>query len=267
MKVKDKKIIVTGGGAGIGREIVLQLLSMGAHVIALDISESGLEETKKLANNDSLFTYVLDMGNYDSLKKFKEEYYNKYDSVDGLINNAGIIQPFVNVSELEDKTIDKIMDVNFYGPVNLTRLFLKELLTRPEGHIVNVSSMGGFFPFPGQTIYGASKAGLKLFTEGLYSELLGTKVGVTVVFPGAIATDIAKNSNVTISMEKTKKEDTSKPQMQMTSASEAARQIIEGMENNEFQVFVGKDSKMMNLMYKFMPKKAIKFINEKMKNM
>jgi len=265
MKVKDKKIVVTGGGAGIGRELVLQLLKRGATVITLDINKEGLNKTKELANSEKLFTYVVDMSNYDSLKNFKTECFKNHGVVDGLINNAGIIQPFVNVNALDDKTVDKVMDVNFYGPVNLTRLFLNELLARPEGHVVNVSSMGGFFPFPGQTIYGSSKAAIKLFTEGLYSELLNTKVKVTVVFPGAVATDIAKNSNAM--SEESTKEKASSSNMKMTSPQDAAMQIIDAMEKDKFQVYVGADSKMMNFMYKVMPKKAIKFIKEKMKDM
>lgn len=268
MKVNDKKIIVTGGGAGIGRELVLQLLEMGAkEVIALDISEDGLKETKKIANNDKLTTYQLDITDYPALKKFEKEYFKNHEYIDCLINNAGIIQPFVKVKELDDKTVDKVMDVNFFGPINLTRLFVDEILERPEGHICNVSSMAGFFPFPSQTIYGASKAAIKIFTEGLYAEMLGTNVGVSIVFPGAIATDIVKNSNAVRGTKEEKGTEEPKSNMKMTSASDAARQIIAGIEENKFQVYVGSDAKFMNKFYKFSPKKAIKFINDKMKDM
>jgi short-subunit dehydrogenase len=78
----------------------------------------------------------------------------------------------------------------------MTKTFLPHLLKRSEGIIVNVSSMGGFLPVPGQTIYGSSKAAVKLFTEGLNSELTGTNVHVMGVFPGAIGTNIAANSGV-----------------------------------------------------------------------
>ncbi|NLA33174.1 MAG: SDR family oxidoreductase [Mollicutes bacterium] len=268
MKVKNKKIIVTGGGAGIGRELVLQLIKLGAkEVIALDINEEGLKETKKLVNSDKVTTYTLDITDYPALKKFEKEYFKNHEYIDCLINNAGIIQPFVKVKELEDKTVDLVMDVNFFGPVNLTRLFIDEILERPEGHICNVSSMAGFFPFPSQTIYGASKAALKIFTEGLYGEMLGTNVGVSIVFPGAIATDIVKNSNKVRGEKNEKGSEETKTNMKMTSASEAARQIIEGIEKNKFQVYVGNDAKFMNKFYKFSPKKALKMINDKMKDM
>ncbi len=255
MEIKNKKIILTGAGSGIGRELALQLLEKGAYVIALDINEKELNITKeKSGNNKRMSLYKVDISNEESINKFKKDYNSK---VDILINNAGIIQPFVNVDKLEESAIFKVMNINFYGPLRLTKLFLPEMLKRPEGYIVNVSSMGGFFPFPGQSIYGASKAALKLFTEGLYAELLDTNVHVMVVFPGATATNIMKNSNVEMTEPNNSK-------MKMLSPEKAASIIIEGIEENEFQLFVGNDSKFMNFLYKLNPKKAIKFIKKQM---
>lgn len=258
MKAIDKKIIVTGAGGGIGRELTLQLLAKGSYVIALDINEEQLNITKDKANSNHLSTYVVDITNDESLNNFKEDYFKQNDHLDGLINNAGIIQPFVNVDKLEMSAINRVMNVNFYGPLKLTKLFLPELLARPEAHIMNVSSMGGFFPFPGQTVYGASKAAIKLFTEGLYSELLNTNVNVTVVFPGAIATDIAKNSNVDMGTS------ASNSKIKMLSPEKAAFEMIKGMEKNKFKLYVGSDSKLMNFMYTLNAKIAIKFINKMM---
>lgn len=258
MELKNKKIIVTGGAAGIGKELVKELLTKGAYVAALDINKEGLDNLSKELNNDRLSVFQVNMADNSSLVKFKDDYYKTFDVVDGLINNAGIIQPFVNVENLDDKTVDRVMDVNFFGPVNLTRMFIKDLKERPIANITNVSSMGGFFPFPGQTIYGASKAALKLFTEGLYAELLDTNVKVMIVFPGAIATDITKNSNVET------KETTESSKVKMLSPKEAASQIIKGIEKNKFKLYVGQDSKMMCFMYKLNSKGAIKFIKKMM---
>lgn len=258
MELRGKKIIITGGAAGMGKEMTKQLLQKGAYVAALDINGEGLEKLKVELNNEKLSTFVVNLADNESLTKFKEDYYNVHNEVDVLINNAGIVQPFVNVENLDDKTIDRVMAVNFFGPVNLTRMFLEDLKKRPVANITNISSMGGFFPFPGQTIYGASKAALKLFTEGLYAESLGTNMNVMIVFPGAIATDILKNSNVTY---EDKKESSS---MKMLPAPEAAKQIIEGIEKNKFKLFVGQDAKFMNFLYNFNSKKAIKFIKGKM---
>lgn len=259
MKVANKNIIVTGAGNGIGKELVRILLMKGATVAALDISEESLNNLKEEFKGSKLETFAVDVSSFDNLAKFKEDYYKKFKVVDGLINNAGIIQPFVPVSLLEDKVIDRVMNVNFFGPINLVRLFIDDLLARPVGHIVNVASMAGFFPFPKQTIYGASKSALKLFTEGLYAELLETGVRVTIVFPGAIATDITKNSGVEM-----KKTNTESSSYKMLSAEGAASEIIEGMEKDAFQLYVGSDAKFMNKFYKLSPKKAIKFVAKKM---
>ena len=199
------------------------------------------------------------MGSSESILKFREEYKKDYSDVDIIINNAGIIQPFVDVEHLDDNTINKVMNVNFFGPVNLIRYFMEDLTRdKKEQYIVNVSSMGGFFPFPGQTIYGASKAALKIFTEGLYAELEKTNVRVMIVLPGAMNTNITTNSNVSV---KTDKDSSS---YKMLEADEAARQIIEGIEKNKFKIFLGSDSKFLRFLYKINSKWAISFINKKM---
>lgn len=120
----------------------------------------------------------------------------EHGHVDGIINNAGIIQPFVDLNDLGMDRIERVLNINFYGTLYMVKAFLPFLLERPEAHIVNVSSMGGFLPVPGQSIYGASKAAVKLMTEALHSELKGTNVSVSVVIPGGIATDIKKNSDI-----------------------------------------------------------------------
>lgn len=258
MKVNNKTIIITGAGNGLGRELTLQLLKKGSSIIAIDISKEGLEETKRLANNEKLNTYIVNIAKDEDLNNFRKQIEKDNIKIDGLINNAGIIQPFINVSELDLDVLYNIMNVNFFGAVKLIKLFLPDLLKCKEAHILNISSMGGFFPFPGQTAYASSKAALKLFSEGLYSELLNTNVRVTVVFPGAMATDIAKNSQVKGNI------NAEESNYKMLSAEKAANEIIEGMERNDFQLYVGSDSKFMNLLYKFKPKAAINYINKKM---
>lgn len=114
---------------------------------------------------------------------------DQHGKVDGIINNAGIIHPFLKVNELEYDKIKLVMDINFYGTLYMVKSFLPYLLKRPVAHIANVSSMGGFLPVPGQTIYGASKAAVKLLTEGLRAELKDTNVKVTLVFPGGVSTN------------------------------------------------------------------------------
>ncbi|HZM22970.1 MAG TPA: SDR family NAD(P)-dependent oxidoreductase, partial [Anaerolineales bacterium] len=150
MKVQDKVVVITGGGNGIGRELVLNLLSKGASVAAVDINESALQETALLSGNkkDKLSTHIVNITNKDAVAALPEQVISRHGTVDGIINNAGIIQPFVRVNDLDYAAIERVMNVNFYGTLYMTKAFLPHLLTRPEAHIANVSSMGGFMPFP-----------------------------------------------------------------------------------------------------------------------
>ena len=259
MKIKGKNVIITGGASGVGKELTKQMLKLGCNVASIDINAENLEKLKEELNSKRLRTYVVDMGSVESIKEFRENYKKDYSDVDIIINNAGIIQPFVKVEELDDKTINKVMNVNFFGPVNLIRFFMEDLTKdRSEQYIVNVASMGGFFPFPGQTIYGASKAALKIFTEGLYAELEKTNVRVMIVLPGAMNTNITTNSNVNFDT------DGSSANFKMLEADEAAAQIIKGIEKNKFKLFLGSDSKFLKFLYKLNSKAAISFINKKM---
>lgn len=262
MKTQNKTILVTGGGSGMGRELVLHLLSKQAKVIAIDINEAGLKETVELAadNKNSLSTFVVDITNKNAVEELRNKILVRHDSVDGIINNAGIIQPFIKINELGYDAIERVMNVNFYGTVYITKTFLPHLLTRPEAHIVNVSSMGGFLPVPGQSVYGASKAAVKLFTEGLHSELTNTNVHVTVVFPGAVNTNITKNSGLNVPAQTTENKS-----MKTLSPAKAAQIIIAGMENNSYRVLVGSDAKFMDTIYRFNPAYAAGFIYKKMK--
>lgn len=265
MKVNNKVIIVTGGGNGMGRELVLSLLSRGAKVVAIDINEEALIETVAISKGDkaALLTYVVDITNRTSVENLYADILAKFNYIDGIINNAGIIQPFIKLNELSYEAIDRVFNVNFYGTLYMIKTFLPHLLTRPEAHIVNISSMGGFVPVPGQTIYGATKAAVKLMTEGLISELDGTNVNVTVVYPGAVNTGISGNSGI----KKQSQSSANTKSIMVLSPAKAAKIIIDGMEQNLHRALVGKDSKMMDYFYRISPEYASKMIQKKMKGL
>jgi NAD(P)-dependent dehydrogenase (short-subunit alcohol dehydrogenase family) len=266
MKVANKVIVVTGGGNGMGREMVLELVRRGARVAAVDIQADALQETVRLAGalGSQISTHVVNITDQSAVAALPEQVLAAHGSVDGLINDAGIIQPFVRLNDLTDPQIERTMNVNFFGTLYMTRAFLPHLLQRSTAHIVNVSSMGGFLPVPGQTLYGASKAAVKLLTEGLYTELLDTHVHVTVVFPGAIGTNIAVNSGVMTAAQQNS-QDTGK--YKMTPPATAARIILDGMERDKFRVLVGSDAKMMDFLTRLAPKRAARLIYKQMKSL
>jgi short-subunit dehydrogenase len=121
--------------------------------------------------------------------------------------------------------------------------------------------MGSYAPVPGQSLYGASKAALSALTAGLWSELQDTKIGVTTVFPGAIETNIAKNSGVKIEVS------ANASKIKMTKASVAAKLILDAVEKNKARVFIGKDAKLMNFLTRLNPLFAAKLIQKQMKDL
>lgn len=263
MNFDGKVIVVTGGGSGIGRQLVLALLARGAKVAAVDIRTENLKETAALAGAGTrLATFVVDVTDADAVAGLPDKVIAALGTVDGYISNAGIIQPFVRLKDLDRATIDRVIDVNLYGTIHMAQAFIPHLLARPEAHIANVSSMGGFLPVPGQTVYGAAKAAVKLLSEGLYAEMLGTKVGVSVILPGAIATDITANSGVEVPVAAG-----SGKEYRTTSAEDAARIILDGIEKGRLHIFVGRDSRMMNLLTRLAPRRAAHLITKQMKDL
>jgi NAD(P)-dependent dehydrogenase (short-subunit alcohol dehydrogenase family) len=261
MKCSGKIVVVTGAGNGMGRELVLELLRRQARVAAVDLDAEALRRTEELAKAPagSLATFALSVTDRPAVEGLPQAVKEKLGAADGVINCAGIIQPFVRLADLDYGTIDRVFDVNFRGTLHMTKAFLPGLLSRPEGHIVNIASMGGFLPFPGQTMYGASKAAVKLMTEGLHAELADTRVRATVVLPGAIATNIASNSGVTIGISAD-----SQP-LKPLAADRAARQILDGMERDAYRVLVGNDARLLDALYRLHPARATAFIAKQMK--
>lgn len=255
-------MVVTGAGSGIGRELALFLLSKGARVAGVDLNPKALEETANLATcyEGRFAQFIVNITERRAVEVLPSHVLSHFDVVDGIINNAGIIQPFSTLNELDYPTIDRVLNVNLYGTLFVTKAFLPYLLSRPEAHIINLSSMGGFVPVPGQTIYCAAKAAVKLMSEGLASELGQSNVRVTVVFPGAVATNIRQNSSVDSPKKIVDNGDT-----KALSAAKAAEIIVRGIERDAYHVFVGRDAMLMDKLYRLSPAHAARAIAAKMR--
>lgn len=264
MHIATKTVAVTGGGNGIGQQVVLELLRRGARVAALDVRQDSLDDTAAQAGaGDRLATFQVDITDRTAVEALPDHIRAELGQIDGLINVAGIIQPFVRLADLDYDVIERVIDVNLYGTIHTVKAFLPHLLERPVAHIANVSSMGGFLPVPGQTIYGASKAAVKLLTEGLYAELLPTAVGVSVVLPGAVRTDITAHSGVETPSASGAEGST----RLMTEPQDAARIIVDGIEADDLHIYVGRDSRLMNLLNRLAPRRSTHVIQRQMRDL
>ena len=262
MEFGKKKILITGAGSGLGKELTTQFLEAGAVVIAVDRNLSKLEELKSKYPQNLDFHQV-DLTDFSQVQKMIEEVTKKWLSLQVLINNAGVIQQFVPVSKLSEAEIRRVFEINFFAPLNLIRLFLPVIQKVEESLIVNVSSMGSYTPVPGQSIYGASKAAIKLLSEGLEMELRQTKTKVAVVFPGAMKTSITENSGINLTPEMMKQSENYKA----LDASKAAQEIIKNLKKAKSKIYIGNDAKTMNLLSRISPKFATNMIYKQMKNL
>jgi 3-oxoacyl-[acyl-carrier protein] reductase len=196
MKVKDKVVLITGAGSGIGRETAILFAKNGAKVIVTDVDEKGGKETvaeivKILAENpdnqaDTFFA-KLDTSNREQTRQVAKEVIEKYGEIDVLINNAGIVQDAL-VTKMTEEEWDKVIDVDLKGPFQMVQAVVDNMIEHKAGEIINVSSVVGVYGNIGQANYSAAKAGLIGLTKTLSKELGKKGIRVNAVAPGFIQT-------------------------------------------------------------------------------
>jgi short-subunit dehydrogenase len=258
MKVMDKTWVVTGAGSGMGRALTLRMIRAGARVAAVDYNREALEETKNLvADPAKLSTHLVDVTDYSQVNALVGEVADQHGCVDGLVNNAGIMHPFGSFTELPLAHMEKVVAVNWWGVVYLLKAFMPTLLARPEAQIVNVSSMGGFLAMPNISVYGASKAAVKMLSEVLMLELKHTSIQTSVVFPGSVVTHFAANSPDLDEATRKKLIEFSDKEGVGLSPTDAAEIIFRGLEKGKPRIYVGKDSRMMDILYRISPRLAL----------
>lgn len=189
MRVKDKVVIITGGGSGIGKETGLLFAKEGAKVVVADVNEkAGLEtvDTIKNAGGEAIFA-KLDVSNREQIKQVVKDTIAKYGRIDVLINNAGIIQDALVIKMTEDQW-DKVININLKGPFNCIQAVAEQMIAQGSGVILNISSIVALYGNVGQTNYAATKAGLVGMTKTLAKELGKKGIRVNAIAPGFIYT-------------------------------------------------------------------------------
>lgn len=190
--LKNKRVLITGAGHGLGFETAKAFATQGAEVIITDIDAQRVEdavfELQSLALK--VFGFVMDVTDPTDVERVREEIHGEHGPIDVLVNNAGIVSggSFLNVP-LEKHLMT--YEVNTLGPVIVTHAFLSEMMSRPEAHIVCLASASSMIPLPNGATYASSKWAVLGFTESLRAELEhdgNTHVGVTAVCPSYIST-------------------------------------------------------------------------------
>lgn len=192
-----KVMVITGAASGIGRELALQLCRKGGHLALVDLNADGLHQLQaELASIDSsrrVTLHVADVADKARMGAVCDEVTVAHRTVNLLVNNAGIgyeaAFPRTGLDSLE-----RVLAVNLWGTIYGCHYFLPQLAKAGQAHIVNVSSLFGIVGMPGQTAYCTSKYAVRGFSESLWEELRDTTVGLTVVHPGSVATNIMKTA-------------------------------------------------------------------------
>ena len=142
------------------------------------------------------------------------------------------------------------MDVDYWGVVNGTKVFLPHLIASGDGHVVNISSVFGLLSVPGQGAYNAAKFAVRGFTEALRQEMMiaGHPVKVTCVHPGGIKTAIVRNATAAEGLDKDRMAKTFDKRLATTSPQKAARIILDGVRKNKARVLVGNDAKALDIL-------------------
>ncbi|WP_239541141.1 SDR family oxidoreductase [Cryomorpha ignava] len=191
---KDKVVWITGASSGIGKEAAIQLSKMGAKLILSSRKEKELNDLKSgLSNPASVLVLPLDLTHPETFAEAVAKVYSQFGKVDLLFNNAGISQRSYVVDT--DISVDrKLMEINYFGTVALTKAVLPRMLKAGGGHFAVVTSVVGKFGFGVRSAYSASKHALHGFFESLYIELNKQGIEITLIAPGPIQTDISLNA-------------------------------------------------------------------------
>ena len=199
MRTLDSKVVViTGAASGIGRALSLDLAGRGASLAVSDVDDVGLAETVRRVEGvgvREIRADRVDVSDRAAMAAYATTVAEHYGRVNVVVNNAGVSLSG-DVTDLSYEDLDWIVGVNFWGVVHGTKEFLPHLIASGDGHVVNLSSLFGLVSVPGQSAYNATKYAVRGFSEALREEMLvaGHPVGVTVVHPGGIKTDIVRNS-------------------------------------------------------------------------
>ena len=294
-----KLAVVTGGGAGIGRELALQLAQAGCHLALCDVSVENLAESKRLCETDGkadlvVSTHICDVSNESQVQAFAEEVGNAHQtqSINFLFNNAGIGGGGSFISDSRSDW-ERCFNISWYGVYYNTRAFQPMLMASDEGHIINLSSVNGFWATGGgspHTAYAAAKYAIKGFSEGLVVDLRthAPHIKVSVVMPGYIGTELIANTIAQLQNQDDSQEidmtairnrwrNAGVPVDEMTdeqllgflaenaktftdnaptTSAQAANIILDAVSRAEWRILVGEDAKQLDKMVRENPEKA-----------
>ncbi len=257
---KNKVIWITGASSGIGETLAKELAAEGAKLILSSRRSDELERVKKaLKSADSeILILPFDLADASKTDALTKLVIDKFGRIDFLINNGGISQR--SLTKDTSIAIDrKVMEVNFFGTVALTKSVLPFMLKQKSGHIIVVSSIVGKFGFYLRSAYSASKHALHGFFDSLRLEIYKDNVNILIVCPGKIRTNISVNAITGDGSTHNKMDESTDKGL---SPEECVRQILNGIRNNKEELYIGGNDINAIWLKRFFPKLFSKIIRK-----
>ena len=255
---KNAVAAITGAASGIGRCLAINLAKEGCGLALADIDPEGLNQTADMIkdNGVKITTHVLDVADREQVYGFADDVVAEHGKVNLVVNNAA-----VGLAEtLEDVTYEDLnwlLGINLWGVIYGSKAFLPYLKQQPEGHIVNISSVNGFFTNRNNGPYCTSKFAVRGFTLTLCQELKDSTVRVSCVHPGGIKTNIVRNARFIKAsdpeLSHAEAVEHFDKRIAWTSADKAARIIVKGIKKNKTRILVGFDAYIYDLLTRLFP--------------
>ncbi|MFW0784248.1 SDR family NAD(P)-dependent oxidoreductase [Gordonia sp. CPCC 206044] len=247
---RDKVVVITGAGSGMGRDLAVKLGREGAKLAISDMNPEGLAATEKLVRETGaqVHAQILNVAEREAVLEYADTVVKHYGKVNVIFNNAGIAH-HGEIERTEFKDIERVMDVDYWGVVNGTKAFLPHIIASGDGHIVNTSSLFGLLAEPGQAAYNSAKFAVRGFTESLNQEMIVAKhpVKVTCVHPGGIKTAIARNATTSGDHDQRQTAEFFDKYLARMTSEKAADIILDGVRKNKARVLVGADAKFLDV--------------------
>ncbi|KAI1482869.1 NAD(P)-binding protein [Daldinia eschscholtzii] len=201
-RLEGKTIVITGASSGIGRSTALEFARTSPNNLKLVVTARRVENLRQLADDIAkevgtgvrVLPVKLDVSNPDEVRGFVGSLPEEFRDIDVLVNNAGLVKGVARAPEIAEEDLNVMFATNVTGLINLTQAVLPIFLKRPDGghgDIINVGSIAGREPYPGGSIYCATKAAVRSFTDALRKELVASRVRVIEIDPGQVETEFS----------------------------------------------------------------------------
>ena len=254
MHFKDKVVWITGASSGIGKELAIQLFNLGATLILTARSEEKLMALQKIVSVEKVHVLPFDLFDIDGIAQLTERVIAIEGRVDCVIQCAGISQRSI-ATATNFAVYTKLMTINYFAPVAITQAILPHFKKNNSGNLVVISSIAGLIGFPLRSGYAASKHAVKGYFETLQTELYGTSISVSIVYPGRIDTAISKNAITGDGSNAGVEDANNKVGM---SVSKCVSQLIKGLKANKRAIYIGAPERLLLWIWWFFPSLYIK---------